>query len=90
MSNKLYVGNLSFNVQEDVLTTSFEKFGQVTSCRIITDKVTGRSRGFAFVEMSNSSEAQDAISSLDGCDFDGRSLVVNLAKPMESNDRKRW
>ena len=94
MSNKIYVGNLSFNLQEDNLSGEFEKFGTVSSCKIITDRDSGRSKGFGFVEMSSAQEAQDAISSLDGKDLDGRNLKVNEAKPQENRERNsganRW
>jgi cold-inducible RNA-binding protein len=90
MSNKIYVGNLSFSVQENGLQSEFEKFGTVSSCKIITDRDTGRSKGFAFVEMSTSDEAREAISSLDGSDFEGRPLRVNEAKPQEKRERSRW
>lgn len=93
MSNKIYVGNLSFNVLEDSLRDVFAKFGNVSSCRLVTDKNTGRSKGFGFVEMDTIQEAQDAISSLDGSEFEGRNMRVNEAKPVERNDRReraRW
>ena len=94
MSNKIYVGNLSFNLQEDNLSGEFEKFGTVSSCKIITDRDSGRSKGFGFVEMSSAQEAQEAISNLDGKDLDGRNLKVNEAKPQESRERNsggnRW
>jgi len=83
MANKIYIGNLSFNTSEDALTDAFSAFGTVDSCKIITDRDTGRSKGFAFVEMSTSDEAAEAISSLDGKDFDGRQIRVNEAKPQE-------
>jgi len=87
MSNKIYVGNLSFNVLDDVLSGLFEKFGTVLSCKIITDRDSGRSKGFGFVEMSTAEEAQEAISSLDGNDLDGRNLKVNEAKPQEKREK---
>ncbi len=90
MSNKIYVGNLSYGVQENGLQSAFEQFGTVSSCKIITDRETGRSKGFAFVEMSTAEEAKEAISSLDGSDFDGRPLRVNEAKPQERRERSRW
>tara|TARA_Y100000296_G_scaffold74162_1_gene92395 strand:+ start:410 stop:718 length:309 start_codon:yes stop_codon:yes gene_type:complete len=89
MSNKIYVGNLSFNVAEDGLRDVFAKFGEVSSCKLITDRDTGRSKGFGFIEMSTASEAQDAISSLDGSDLDGRNMRVNEAKPQEKRE-SRW
>ena len=96
MGNKLYIGNLSFNVSEDQLTDHFSAFGNVTSCKIITDRDTGRSKGFAFVEMSTGEEASEAISQLDGQEFEGRNLRVNEAKPQEKRESpqrgggKRW
>jgi len=83
MSTKLYVGNLSFNTSTQDLETMFAEAGTVTSANIIEDRETGRSRGFAFVEMSSSEEAKKAIASLDGKEVDGRNLKVNEAKPRE-------
>lgn len=79
----IYVGNLSWGTTESDLRAVFEDFGQVDSVSIIKDRDTGRSRGFGFVEMSNDSEAQMAIESLNGADLDGRSLKVNVARPRE-------
>jgi len=84
MSNKLYVGNLSFNSSEQDLEEVFAEIGTVESVNIIVDRDTGRSRGFGFVEMSSSEEAQNAISQLDGSEVDGRNLKVNEAKPREN------
>ncbi len=83
--NKLYVGNLSFNSTEDDITNAFSAHGTVSSVNLIMDRDTGRPRGFAFVEMGSSSEAQDAIKAMDGQDLGGRNLKVNLSKPRESN-----
>jgi cold-inducible RNA-binding protein len=83
---KLYVGNLSFNTSTRDLEEMFGKFGSVQSTNIIEDRETGRSRGFAFVEMSNQEEGQKAISELDGKEFDGRELKVNEAKPRENRN----
>lgn len=80
MSNKLYVGNLSFNISEDALTEKFLAFGEVNSCKIITDRDSGRSKGFGFIEMTSSNEAQEAIEALDNKELDGRALRVNIAK----------
>jgi len=77
----IYVGNLPREATEEDLRKAFESFGEITSAKIITDRFTGDSRGFGFVEMSNSSEAQAAISGLDGKDLKGRSLKVNEARP---------
>lgn len=85
MSTKLYVGNLSFQTQEFGLRDHFANHGEVGTVDIVTDRDTGRSRGFGFVEMTNDDEAQAAISALDGQDLDGRQLKVNVAKP-RSND----
>ena len=82
--NKLYVGNLSFNTTEEQLSQAFAPFGQVGSASIVTDRETGRSRGFAFVEMANDTQAKAAISGLDGQMFEGRNLQVNIARPRES------
>jgi len=83
MSTKLYVGNLSFNTSTQELETMFAEAGTVQSANIIEDRETGRSRGFAFVEMSTDEEAKKAIASLDGKEIDGRNLKVNEAKPRE-------
>lgn len=83
MGKKLYVGNLPFSATEEQLISTFSKCGNVESARVVTDRETGRSKGFAFVEMSSDDEAQDAISQLDGQEFGGRNLKVNEAKPME-------
>lgn len=95
MSTKLYVGNLSFNTNTQDLEEIFAEIGTVESTNIIEDRETGRSRGFAFVEMSNQEEAQNAISQLDGKEIDGRNLKVNEAKPRENRaagggGRSRW
>jgi len=83
MGKKLYVGNLPYSATEQVLTDSFSQFGTVTSAKIITDRDTGRSKGFGFVEMSTDAEAAEAIAKLNGADYEGRSLTVNEARPME-------
>jgi cold-inducible RNA-binding protein len=85
MSTKLYVGNLSFDTTTQDLETMFGEYGTVTSTNIIEDRETGRSRGFAFVEMSSKEEAKAAIAGLDGKEVGGRSLKVNEAKPRESS-----
>lgn len=81
--NKLYVGNLSFNTTEDELSRLFEEFGAVGRATIVTDRDTGRSRGFGFVEMSSDQEARAAISGLDGQMVEGRTIQVNVARPRE-------
>ncbi len=77
----IYVGNLSYNTTEDDLRTQFETYGQVSSARVVIDKMTNRSKGFGFVEMGSQSEGQAAISGLNGKDLDGRALNVNEARP---------
>ena len=83
MNKKLYVGGLPYAVTEDKLQEIFSAHGTVESARVITDRFTGRSRGFGFVEMSSEEEAQTAIDSLNGSDLEGRSLTVNEARPQE-------
>jgi RNA recognition motif-containing protein len=79
----IFVGNLPFRATEDELRESFEAYGAVDSARIVMDRETNRSRGFAFVEMPNENEAQEAIRALDGADLGGRNLKVNEARPRE-------
>jgi RNA recognition motif-containing protein len=81
MAKRLYVGNLSYSVTSDQLQELFEQYGAVRSAQVLSDRETGRSRGFGFVEMDNDEDADNAISSLDGQDFDGRRLTVNEARP---------
>jgi RNA recognition motif-containing protein len=83
MGKKIYVGNLPFSATNESLSEMFASFGKVDSSKIVTDRDTGRSKGFGFVEMSDSSEADAAIEKLNGADFGGRSLTVNEARPME-------
>jgi RNA recognition motif-containing protein len=83
MGSKLYVGGLPYSATEQQLSDLFAAHGTVASARIITDKFTGQSRGFGFVEMSSDAEAKAAITALNGSDMGGRSLTVNEAKPME-------
>ncbi len=83
MSKKLYVGNLTYNVNETDLEALFTPFGAVQSAQVIVDRDTNRSKGFAFVEMGSDAEAQSAIQGLNGRDHDGRNLTVNEAKPRE-------
>lgn len=90
MGSKLYVGNLSYSLNDQSLQEHFAAFGTVVSCKVITDKESGRSKGFAFVEMSTPEEAQAAISNLDNKEVGGRPLRVNEARPPKKfNDRKR-
>jgi len=83
MSNKLFVGNLSFNVTENGLQDAFSPHGTVLETNLMMDRATGRPRGFAFVTMSTPEEAEKAISALNGSSLDGRNLTVNEAKPRE-------
>ncbi|OFZ80374.1 MAG: RNA-binding protein [Bdellovibrionales bacterium RIFOXYD1_FULL_55_31] len=82
MGKKLYIGNLPFSATEQVLTDTFTQCGKVESVKIITDRDSGRSKGFGFVEMSSEAEAQDAIKKFNGADYEGRPMTVNEAKPM--------
>ena len=84
MATKLYVGGLPYSTQEDALKDLFAQAGSVTSATIIMDKMSGRSKGFGFVEMSTDAEAQNAVSMFNGQEFDGRKLTVNEARPMEA------
>jgi RNA recognition motif-containing protein len=84
MSNKLYVGNLSYAVRDDDLQQEFSAFGQVQSAKVMMDRDSGRSKGFGFVEMSSAEEAQAAIEGLNGKNMGGRDLTVNIARPMEA------
>ena len=79
MSNKLFVGGLSWNTTDDGLRAAFEQFGQVTDAKVITDRETGRSRGFGFVTYGNAEDAQSAIAQMNGQQLDGRTLNVNEA-----------
>lgn len=80
-NKKLYVGNLSWNVTDDSLRAAFAEFGEVTSAQVAMDRMTGRSRGFAFVEFANAEDAAKAVAGLDGHELDGRELRVNIAMP---------
>ncbi|MBI4160342.1 MAG: RNA-binding protein [Candidatus Yanofskybacteria bacterium] len=84
MATKLYVGNLPFNTTDERLREHFSQAGEVVSATVVVDKMTGRSRGFAFVEMSTEEGAKAAIEKFNGQDFDGRNLVVNEARPLEA------
>ena len=81
MAKNLYVGNLSYSTSQEQLQELFEAYGEVISANVITDRETGRSRGFGFVEMSNEDEANAAIDALNGQEVDGRTLTVNEARP---------
>ncbi len=80
----IFVGNLSFDATEGAVRSMFEQYGTVDRVNIVTDRDTGRARGFGFVEMSNDSEGQNAIAALNGRDLDGRTLNVNEARPKEN------
>ncbi len=84
MSKKLYVGGLPYAVTDQRLEEVFSEHGTVESARVVTDRDTGRSRGFGFVEMESQGEAESAISALNGTDLDGRTLTVNEARPREN------
>jgi cold-inducible RNA-binding protein len=89
VSKKLYVGNLPYTTTNDQLQGIFAQYGAVEKADVLIDKMTGRSRGFGFVEMTNDEEAQAAIDGLNGKDFDGRKLVVNEARPMADRPPRR-
>ncbi len=86
MGKKIYVGNLPFNATNESLSEMFAQFGTVDSSKIVTDRDTGRSKGFGFVEMASTDEADSAIEKLNGSDLGGRALTVNEARPMEKRD----
>jgi RNA recognition motif-containing protein len=105
MNNKLFVGNLSFDINENDLQETFSAHGTVLEANLMLDRMSGRSRGFAFVTMSTDEEAAKAIEALNGADMDGRALTVNVARPREERSggggggrdrnfqrggRKRW
>lgn len=85
----IYVSNLSFAVRDEDLREFFAEYGEVSSAKVIMDKFTNRSRGFAFVEMPDESSAQKAIQELDGATVDGRSIKVNVARPKEKSNNSR-
>ncbi len=89
MGSKLYVGSLPYSTTDEQLSELFSQHGSVASARVITDKFTGRSRGFGFVEMSTDEEAQRAIESLNGTQLEQRTLVVNEARPLEKRSSSR-
>jgi RNA recognition motif-containing protein len=91
MTQNLFVGNLSYDTTEEKLRTLFDEFGQTESVRLISDRYTGRSRGFAFVEMSTEQAAEEAISGMNNKQIDGREIKVEKAKPRPERDRgPRW
>jgi RNA recognition motif-containing protein len=85
----IYVSNLSFAVRDEDLKEFFAEYGEVSSAKVIMDKVSNRSRGFAFVEMPDDTAAQKAIQDLDGATVDGRSIKVNVARPKEKSNSRR-
>lgn len=89
MAKKLYVGGIPYSTTEDDLKVAFGEMGAVTSATIIIDKMTGRSKGFGFVEMANDADADKAIAEMNGKDFQGRSLTVNEARPLEERAPRR-
>lgn len=88
MGKKLYVGNLPFSATDQILNDTFAQCGTVESAKIIMDRMSGRSKGFGFVEMSSAQEAQDAINKFNGADYNGRPMTVNEAKPMVPRDQQ--
>jgi cold-inducible RNA-binding protein len=97
MNKNIYVGNLSYSVTDQQLQETFSAHGMVESAKVITDRYSGNSRGFGFVEMSTQQEAEKAIEVLNGSELDGRTLTVNMAKPRGdqsrgsgSGNRNRW
>jgi cold-inducible RNA-binding protein len=89
MEHKLYVGGLPYSTTEDSLRAAFSQAGNVSAAQIIMDKMTGRSKGFGFVEMATAEEAQNAIAMFHGKDFEGRMLTVNVARPKEEGAPRR-
>ena len=87
MTQNLFVGNLSYDTTEDTLRTLFAEFGQIESARLITDRYSGRSKGFAFVEMSTEQAAEEAIGGLNSRQVDGREIKVEKANPRPERDR---
>ena len=90
MSTKIYVGNLGYSVVNETLAEKFAAFGTVQSAKVIMDRDTNRSKGFGFVEMSNSTESANAIQELNGTEFGGRQINVTEAKPMVPRDNNRY
>jgi len=89
VAKRIYVGNLSFDTTDEGLQQAFAQFGEVTSASVMKDKMTGRSRGFGFVEMAEDSAAASAIESMNGKELDGRTLTVNEARPMTDRPPRR-
>ncbi len=85
----IYVGNLDYNLQEDELGQIFAEYGEVTSVKIVTDRETGRAKGFGFVEMAVDSEGEKAVQELDGAEVNGRNIKVNQARPRTERPQRR-
>ena len=90
MTQNIYVGNLNYDTTEDTLRTLFAEYGQVESVRLITDRYSGRSKGFAFVEMSTEEAAAEAIAALNGKQVDSREIKVDKAKPRRDRGQGSW
>lgn len=88
MTKRLFIGNLPFSVDDAKLSSLFSPYGKVVSSKVITDKFTGQSRGFGFVEMSSDIESDNAIAELNDTEVDGRKIAVNVAKPMEDRPQR--
>lgn len=88
MQNKVFVGSISFKTSNEALSAHFSQVGTVTSATILTDKMTGRSRGYGFVEFSTAEEAQAAVDKLNGVELDGRALFVQIARPKEEGFKR--
>lgn len=89
MNNRLFIGNLPYTVDSTRLQELFSQAGNVVSAQVVTDRMSGRSRGFGFVEMGSDADAQNAINTLNGQEVDGRKLVVNVARPREERGEDR-
>lgn len=90
MSKRLFVGGLPYSVTSDQLEEMFAKLGKVNSCTVITDRYSGRSKGFAFVEMEDDKEAEKAIKELDQAEMEGRKIAVNVARPREDRGPRNY
>lgn len=85
----IFVAQLNFRIHSDYLKEIFEEYGEVTSAKVITDRITGKSKGYGFVEMANDSEAQKAIDELNGAEVEGKTIVVKKANPKPASDRNK-
>lgn len=90
MATKLFVGSLSYSVNDDQLSDAFAQFGTVVSAKVIIDRDTGRSKGFGFVEMSSEEEAQAAVKGMDGKEIGGRNVAVSEVRPQENRERRSF